>query len=261
MRTDSLKLPLVSSEYLFRLLARRFRVDLVCDVGAFDCMHSKRFHAAGFRVVALEADPRNFAALASDSTLRDAGIDVLHIAATNYDGEARLHAVKAPEGSEIEWFGAISSLRERASEYPCDGESVTVPSIRLDTLIERLRPTPARVALWIDVEGCAYEVIEGLRRVAGLVSVVHVEVEAHAFWDGQHLWQDVVELMGQLGFAAIARRPGDTQFDVVFVATRRRQLVSWDVRKAWIRHRIGRVYRWFRSILRSEPPRRHTRSS
>ena len=67
----------VDNEYLFRRLAVRLGATLVCDVGAFDGTHAKRFQRAGLRVIAFEANPHCFAALASDPSIDAAGIHLV----------------------------------------------------------------------------------------------------------------------------------------------------------------------------------------
>jgi hypothetical protein len=81
----ALGLPVVNSEYLFLLLAKELKADLICDVGAFDCAHSRRFRSTGARVVAVEASPTNFSALAADPTIAAAGIELFNCAMWNTD--------------------------------------------------------------------------------------------------------------------------------------------------------------------------------
>jgi len=246
-----LKLPVVNSEYLFRSLATLFGADLICDVGAYDCFHSKRFRSLGVRVAALEANPRNFAAITADSSVREAGIEVFHLAATNRDGVTEFNLVNAPVGEELGWLGPISSIRPRADDYRFESEAIAVPATRLDTFVlEKLQLEPSTIALWVDVEGCGYEALEGIEGIRDRVCVVHVEVELLRFWEEQRLWPDIAALMQRLGFTPIVRRPGDLQVDVIFVNDRAhkrfRLRVRWHVCKAWCRLRAAHLKRILR---------------
>jgi FkbM family methyltransferase len=246
-------LPIVNSEFLFRSLAKHFGAEVICDVGAFDCFHSKRFRATGAKVIALEANPVNFDVLARDASLAAAGIELFNYAAWNRDEEVTFNVVDAT-ARDAEWRKMISSIRERTPDNRFASEPVRVRAVRLDSFLTDVLAAPARtIALWIDVEGAGYEVLEGMDRIRDRVCLVHVEVETRAFWQGQRLWPDVEAMMRQLGFTPIARRAGDEQFDVVFAndrwLERSRAVVSGITFLAWARLRADRVRNKLRSLL------------
>jgi hypothetical protein len=148
----------------------------------------------------------------------------------------------------------ISSIRERTPDNRFASETVPVRAVRLDSfLTDVLTSSTSTIALWIDVEGAGYEVLEGMDGIRDRVCLVHVEVETRAFWQGQRLWPDVEAMMRQLGFTPIARRAGDEQFDVVFAndrwLERSRAVVSGITFLAWARLRADRVRNKLRSLL------------
>jgi FkbM family methyltransferase len=246
-------LPIVSSEFLFRSLAKHLGVGVICDVGAFDCFHSKRFRATGAKVIALEANPVNFDVLARDASLAAAGIELFNYAAWNRDEVVTFNVVDAT-ARDAQWRTMISSIRERTPDNSFASRPVPVRAVRLDSfLTDKLTGPASTIALWIDVEGAGYEVLEGIDGIRDRVCLVHVEVETRAFWQGQRLWPDIDELMGRLGFTPIARRPGDEQFDVLFVndrwLERSRAAVSGITFLAWARLRAGRARNKLRSLL------------
>lgn len=246
-------LPIVSSEFLFRSLAKHLGAKVICDVGAFDCFHSRRFRATGAKVIALEANPVNFDVLTRDASLAAAGIELFNYAAWNRDETVTFNLIDAT-ARDAQWRTMISSIHERTSNNRFASEPVRVRAVRLDTFLTDLHPGPERaIALWIDVEGAAYEVLEGIDGIRDRVCLVHVEVETRAFWQGQRLWPDIDALMGQLGFTPIARRSGDEQFDVLFVndrwLRRSRAAVSGITFLAWARLRAGRARNMLRSLL------------
>jgi len=247
------ELPIVNSEFLFQSLAKRLGAEVICDVGAFDCFHSKRFRASGAKVIAFEANPVNFDVLARDAGVTAAGIELFNFAAWNRDEEITFNVIDATARG-TEWRKLISSIHERAPDTSYASEPVRVRAVRLDTFLTDLLAGPARpIALWIDVEGAAYEVLEGIAGIRDRVCLVHVEVETRAFWQGQRLWPDVEALMRQLGFSPIARRPGDGQFDVLFVNDRwlgrSRTVVSGTTFLAWARLRAALALNKLRSLL------------
>jgi FkbM family methyltransferase len=234
-------LPVVNSEFLFRALSNVFRASLVLDVGSYDGTNALRFCRHERRVVALEANPANAGLLASNPAVTSAGIDVRHCAAWKEDGTVSFNVVEVPEPDD--WHRKISSTRPRNdSGFPT--KEVTVEARRLDTFVAELDAGPPEsIALWIDVEGAAYEVLQGIEQIAERVCAIHVEVELQQFWEAQKLWPDVRALMRDAGFVAVARRPGDLQFDVVFVNSRfaRRMPVRWRavLVLAWLRMRVA----------------------
>jgi FkbM family methyltransferase len=247
--------PIVSSEFLFRTLAKHLGAEVICDVGAFDCFHSKRFRATGAKVIAFEANPVNFEVLARNASLSAAGIELFNYAAWNRDEEVTFNVVDATARG-TEWRNMISSIRERTPDNSYETRPVRVRAVRLDTFLVDLLAGPApTIALWIDVEGAAYEVLEGIAGIRDRVCLVHVEVETRAFWQGQRLWPDVDALMRQFGFTPIARRPGDLQFDVLYMndrwSGRSRAVISCATFLAWARLQAGRVRNKLLSWLRA----------
>lgn len=252
MVRDLSQLPVLNSEYLFRRLIALFDTDLVCDVGAFDGAHALRFVRPGTCVVALEANPLNADALSADRNVADAGIETYHMAAWNKDGDITFNVVDAPTGDAHEWRKQISSIRARL--YPeFDSEQVTIRAVRLDSFVSGRRTSaPSSIALWIDVEGVAYEVLEGISGICDFVSVIHVEVETFAFWEGQHLWPDVLALMRDFGFSTVARSQGDSQCNVIFVNSTFRDKaplnVAWLILLAWARRQAGSLRSRFQKM-------------
>lgn len=213
------QLPCLHNEYLFRRLAVRLGAALVCDVGAFDGTNSKRFQRAGLRVIAFEANPHCFAALAGDASINAAGIRLVNAAAWNKDEVVHFHVVTSAD----KWRGSprtsIGSVLERVPGWGLETyESVPVAAMRLDSV---LAAEPGPIALWIDVEGAGYQVIEGIAGLRERVCVINIEIETQSFWQQQRLGPDVVGALRELGFTPIARGTGnDLQFDVVFVNDR-----------------------------------------
>jgi FkbM family methyltransferase len=228
-----MRLPRVHNEYLLRRLAARLGVALVCDVGSFDGTHAKRFRQAGLRVIAFEANPHCYAALAADRSIESAGIRVVNAAAWNKDETVRFHVVTSAE----KWRGSprtsIGSVLERVPGFNLETyASVAVPAVRLDSA---LAAETGPIALWIDVEGAGHEVVEGIAGIRERVAMINIEIETQAFWQRQRLGADVVGSLRDLGFTPIARGPGgDLQFDLVFVNDRWLRAAPFTIRSCTV---------------------------
>jgi hypothetical protein len=97
---------------------------------------------------------------------------------------------------------------------------VEIEAVRLDKFVDSLSPVPESIALWIDVEGAAYEVLKGVSGIKNRIDLIHVEVETREYWQGQKLKGDVVTLARSLGYEILARGRTDEQHDLVLVSRR-----------------------------------------
>lgn len=238
----------MNSAYAFRLLAERFDVGLICDVGAFDGAHSKRFRATGARVIAFEPNPACYEALSADEEIAAVGIEIVDKAVWNEDGSVGFHVVSLPTAGALSARTPISSVLERMPAYGFASERTDVEAVRLDTYLTGLGATDSGpIAVWIDTEGAGYQVIEGMEHIHRSVCLVQVEVETTQYWLRQRLDSDVLELMRRFGFTPIARSLGYLQYDLLFVSNewleRARSTVRWCIVVAWCRLRAGRIVR------------------
>jgi FkbM family methyltransferase len=206
----------------FYLFLERFQPKLVCDIGSRDGEHSLKFRnfLPDARIIAFEANPHNYDAMRSDQNLAQSKIEIVHKAVANRAGKLTFHILQLESGADEAWRTGGSSVRSRNDGLPT--VEVEIESTRLDEFIESLDRAPQSVALWIDVEGAAYEVLEGIERIASLVQVLHVEVEAKETWSGQKLVTDIDALLKRLGFCFVGRGFGykEIQYDVVYVNRR-----------------------------------------
>lgn len=215
---------IVNTGRLFIELLSRLRIDVICEVGSKDGADALRFSEAvpAANIYALEANPENFHLMQADPELRQSNIKILMLAATDYDGEADFFLVGDPSTGAVDWRG-MSSLYQRSGHQ--GPQSLTrVKAARLDTLLGSKVPPGARLALWVDAEGSAFEVIDGVSGIAEAIHLVHLECETSpCIAAGQKLYPEVRILLQRLGFAelAIDQPRNARQFNAVFVRARR----------------------------------------
>jgi hypothetical protein len=89
----------------------------------------------------------------------------------------------------------------------------------LDLFLDNIEPkiSTKNVALWIDVEGAGYDVLEGIHDIASRTLFIQVEVETEEIWQGQKLKKDVLKLADQLGFIELGRGKHDLQHDLILI--------------------------------------------
>ena len=205
------------TDVLFLLLLKMIQPDLICDVGAMDGRESLLFRkvAPRARVLVFEANPKNVEIMKKNSIFDKKGIDIRHNVVWNKNEEAIFFVEKVLGNSD--WRRGISSTRKRG-KGSLGYVEISVSGVRLDSFVNNLRSVPSKIALWIDVEGAAYEVVSGLNEIRNLVKIVHLEAETKEFWLGQKLQPEIEKLMKRMGFVLLVQRViQPDQHDLVFV--------------------------------------------
>lgn len=211
---------IANTRRLFSWLLRPMRIEVVCDVGSMDGADALRFRERlpSARIYAFEANPENYKRMAVDPALRERSIQVLPFAVGDANGTAEFFLVGADYSRPNDSRG-MSSLYRRTDQF-APVAVAQVKTVRLDSFLTNEHAAHARVALWIDTEGAAYEVIAGMQGVLRQVQVLHVEVEAAPLIGAeQKLYPDVKSLLHAMGFSELAtdRDRGRLQFNVVYV--------------------------------------------
>jgi FkbM family methyltransferase len=214
-----LDLPAVlKTKYAYHALLWLLRPEIVLDVGSMDGSDSRRFrkllpHA---KVVAFEGNPYNYRAMTGDPEIGRVHIRVLNKLVCDDEGE-RVFFVQRPVASAGHFNRGTSSLTRR-NEDGVTTEEVRVDAVRIDSFWSREYPAAARVAVWVDVEGHAYTVLEGTRGARDRVKLMHVEVETSEIWPGQKVEEDVLHLAADMDFIPVARGANAVQRDVILVS-------------------------------------------
>ncbi|MDR3463525.1 MAG: FkbM family methyltransferase [Beijerinckiaceae bacterium] len=158
------------------------------------------------------------------------GVTYVNLALAARDGVATIYApvtlsngfvdgeVVAMPSAEPAVTGKSSLLRRNeAATY----NEHLVQTVSLNTVLRGAAtgPTPRDVALWIDVEGAAYDVLSGASEALERTSVIFIESENHEFWTDQKQCADVARVLISAGFLPLRRdrEYGDKQFNTVFI--------------------------------------------
>ena len=224
----------LNTQRLFVQLLPVMRIDTVCDVGSMDGAEALKFRAAAraARIHAFEPNPANLTLMQANRALLDNDINIVPLAITNYDGDAQFHVTPAGYFPGQSWRG-MSSLYRRF-DRPELLSSVPVKTARLDTVLARELSADPRIALWIDVEGKAHEVIEGAAGVMRHVWLLHVEVETEpCIAAEQRFYPQVKALLRRAGFTELATdgKRSQVQFNALFVRSALPATVRLGVRR------------------------------
>jgi FkbM family methyltransferase len=241
---------IANTRRLFLKLLPSLDIDVVCDVGSMDGADALTFRKAvpHSRIYAFEPNPINLELMNASAALQRADIEVVPLAATNYDGEADFFVVEA-DYARADGRRGMSSLHRRGENpWTVTSAVVRVRTRRMESFLAGKCSPRARIALWIDTEGKAYEVLEGIAGIADCVQLVHVEVETTpCIGTGQKLYPEVKSLLQQLGFSEVAidQSRSQMQFNALFARTR---LSAWmrialhaRTLQAGLRYRLSRI--------------------
>lgn len=210
--------PLVlRTKYAFHTLLWLLKPTIILDVGSMDGSDSKKFKALvpTADVIAFEANPNNYQAMCANTALQQAGIRVVNRLVSNQEG-SRTFFVQQPTSTTTATNKGTSSAIRR-SEPGMETLEVSLDAVRIDSFLSQEYPNKKRVAMWIDVEGHAYEVLESLRGIKDDIYLIHIEVETKEIWPGQKIEQDILVLAQSMGFIPIARGAHEVQRDLILI--------------------------------------------
>lgn len=218
----------VNTRSMFCRLLRILAIKSVCDVGSMDGADALRFRKALPRatIIAFEANPNNYALMADDETLRRRSIKIFPYAVSDSEGVRPFYVVDADYSPRRDRFRrGIGSLYPRLKNCQL-AQVAQVRTVRLDDFLKESVRFDRPLALWIDVEGKAFEVIKGAEKMLPAVAMLHVEVEAEPLLaPEQKLFEDVDGLLVSAGFVLVAtdERRDFAQIDALYV---RAQMLS-----------------------------------
>jgi FkbM family methyltransferase len=134
--------------------------------------------------------------------------NVYNFAASNKDGVVQFRAGVVGHESNV----GVSSLMVHKT-YHHYHEKVNVSMFRMDQ-----RVIKDFDLLKLDVEGHAYEVLEGFGERLNKIKAIAVETEEIELWEDQKIHDQVQQLLEDKGFVLVDKqRAWDAQFDCLFV--------------------------------------------
>lgn len=211
-----MKLPAVlKTKYAFHALLWLLEPDLVLDIGSMDGSDSKRFRKVLPRtdIVAFEGNPSNHGAMLEDREIARKRIRVVNSLVADTEGK-RSFFIQRPVAGAGHFNRGTSSLTRR-DEDGAIAEEVRLDAVRIDSFLAREYSRSSNVALWVDVEGHAYLVLDGMCGAKDRVKLVHVEVETSQIWQDQKIEADVLRLATSMDLVPIARGAGTLQRDLI----------------------------------------------
>ena len=167
-------------------------------------------------MVAFEANPHNYRLCKDRFNYDKLGVEYIHSAVASEPGDLTFKVQMIENGEKInKATGRSSIFQRRDAKYGF--ETVTVPGTSLDSFFT---PKPSNCVLWIDVEGAAELVLKGGRGLLEAASMVYIEVEDKALWEGQWLTRDITRFLHGYEMLPVARdfeSQSRVQYNLIFM--------------------------------------------
>ncbi|OOV08755.1 hypothetical protein RF819_20580 [Rhodoferax fermentans] len=187
------------------------------EIGAFDAKFSReaKIKLPDCSFCAFEANPYNFNLF--KGAVEEDGVDCIHLAIGDSAGKIKFNLQKSVNGQSVHAVRGNNSILKRVRDN-VDYEEIEVPVNTIDNLFFDAVMPDESLAIWIDVEGYAHEVLSGAVKILGRTSMVFVEVESQSYWKNQRLDVDVIEFMMNNGFVPVARDfEYEGQYNLIFL--------------------------------------------
>jgi FkbM family methyltransferase len=193
------------ADTLLRLL-RRFKVDVVLDVGANAGQFARQLRGMGYRrrIVSFEPLAQPYARL-KFNTATIANWQAVQLALGDTDETRSIHVAGNSQSSSF-----LAMLPQHLAAAPKSAyvgtESVTVR--RLDSVIDQYCGPRERVFLKIDTQGFEAAVLRGAEQSLARCIGVQLEMSIAPLYQGEMLLPELIGEMAKQGLALMDLKPG-----------------------------------------------------
>lgn len=164
----------------------------------------KAFDIPEENVFCFEANPFTFKELSE----KHPNFNNFQLGLSNENTETKFNCVMNDTG--------VSSLRTKIHLQNPEIQTVDVNLVRMDDIIDHYDIESIDLCK-IDVEGCAYEVLEGFGKHLSKVKTFQIEAETVSLFEGQKLFNDIYVYLTQNQFHMVALFSLGVQNDSVWV--------------------------------------------
>jgi FkbM family methyltransferase len=185
------------------LLRDALKPEVFWELGAFEAAFSRRLRAALPKTAfhAFEANPYTYDRFREQVT-KD-GVNYHHKALGPEDGTAVFKIGRTVGDRELPPDMGCNSLLTKSGDRTY--EDAHVGMVALDNFAAQQGLLGKLSAVWIDAEGFAFQVLQGMRQTLKSSTFVFIEVEDRQLWEGQKTYGDVRRFLFAEGFIPILR--------------------------------------------------------
>jgi len=183
--------------------------NLIFDIGANEGQFARQVRRHGYRDKIVSFEPLSTARerLLAFSALDSAWEVHERSAVGDYDGEVKINVAGNSVSSSI-----LPMLESHASAAPRSAYvgSEYVPIVRLDSVASRYLTPESKLFVKIDTQGFEWQVLDGAPETLSKAQGVLCEISLIPLYDGQMMWQDIVNRLDATGFRIWALQQGFT---------------------------------------------------
>ncbi len=193
---------------LFYKKAKEIKPDIFCEIGAYEASASKELsNIENISIFAYEANKYIYEMYRNDKDLKN--VNYKNLAISNTTGKVNFYIMKDYVKS-----GANSLLKRNTETYSdLKYELTEVDCFTLDSLHSK----DNSYVLWIDVEGCGLQVLEGAKEILKNTKLILIEVESIQHWEDQKMDTEIISFLESHGFKIVARDQEYTnQYNIMF---------------------------------------------
>tara|TARA_R100000908_G_scaffold54689_1_gene29941 strand:- start:3 stop:686 length:684 start_codon:yes stop_codon:yes gene_type:complete len=195
----------------FFALIDELNPDLFIEAGANNGETSIRVHNKfpSCDVVAYEAN--EFIYNQSVHLFDNNPVKYLNVALSDKVGKSKFFIAKGSDGPMYEAWN--NSLKQK------DGWEYEEQEVKVDTIDNRFKDSKhSRIAMWVDVEGHAMEVLKGSSETLKRVELLKIELERIQHWKDQSVDEEVAGFLLDNNFVPIYRdTEWATQYNIIFI--------------------------------------------
>jgi FkbM family methyltransferase len=164
-----LKIKSTNEKSLFIFLAKILKPDLIFDVGSRNGNDAKKFRSIlpNSQIIAFEANKQLYLKMLSDSSLKKSKIICYNYAVEKKSGVRNFYIFNENKGT-----GSILQRKNKIFS-----KINKVRTISLDNFIAKFKVYKKKIFLWIDIEGVAYNLIQGAKKTLINTDAIIVELE------------------------------------------------------------------------------------
>jgi FkbM family methyltransferase len=203
---------------LFYSLSAAIGPDVILEIGSRDFMDGLKIKESSpsSTVFAFEANPENFSEYLKNINTSIFPMPIA-LGESNCMGTIRVPKFASRSQDADPQQRGIASILSR--DELGDAIEYEVPMMTLDTFMGNFAQDCASFAMWVDVEGYAFQVISGAsEQLMQKCLFAKIEVEDIAYWNDQHLAGDVREFMAKNQFTEVANCDRQLkQYDILFL--------------------------------------------
>lgn len=186
-------------EHYYCKLVSALSIPITIEIGAHEATFSKNIKCTrpSTECYAYEANP--FVYEKFEKSLKEAGIDYRNLAISNTDGFVNLEIPISRRSKAINKDNPIASILKR-DQPGFKYDTVSVTSAKINSLFKNKSKNKA---IWVDVEGAQYEVLQSMSEQWPTIQLIYIEVETNNVWFSSFNKQDIYQTLKSKGYLEI----------------------------------------------------------